>query len=77
MNLPVIKQILQKVSDETMRFMRGKYVCDEVGNGVNCKEYLLCDKAVVGKRAEITPNSILADDVTWAILPHVHGQYGN
>ena len=43
----------------------------------NCKEYLFCDKAVAGKRAEITSNSILADDVTWAILPYVHGQYGN
>ena len=26
---------LQKVSEETMRFMRGKYVCDEVGDGKN------------------------------------------
>jgi hypothetical protein len=28
-------------------------------------------------RHRIEPKSILADDVTWAILPYVHGQYGN
>ncbi len=27
------KSELQKVSEETMRFMRGKYTLDEVGNG--------------------------------------------
>ena len=27
------KTQLQKVSEETMRFMRGKYLLDEVGNG--------------------------------------------
>lgn len=27
------RTMLQKVSEETMRFMRGKYVLDEVGNG--------------------------------------------
>lgn len=26
---------LKKVSEETMRFMRGKYVLDEVGDGLN------------------------------------------
>ena len=26
---------LKKVSEETMRFMRGNYVLDEVGNGKN------------------------------------------
>ena len=29
----IIETELQKVSDETMRFMRGKYVLDEVGDG--------------------------------------------
>lgn len=27
------RTMLQKVSEETMRFMRGKYVLDEVGDG--------------------------------------------
>ncbi|NMA25621.1 MAG: DUF3795 domain-containing protein [Clostridiales bacterium] len=34
-----------------------------------------CIAPVVSYRIE--PKSILADDVTWAILPYVHGQYGN
>ena len=35
------KTELQKVSEETMRFMRGKYVLDEVGNGKD--EVAFCD----------------------------------
>ena len=31
----IMKTELQKVSEETMRFMRGKYVLDEVGDGKN------------------------------------------
>jgi len=33
------KTELQKVSEETMRFMRGKYVLDEVGDGNNILEF--------------------------------------
>jgi len=43
---------------------------------VNCKQYP-CDKAMAGLRDGIQPRSILADDVTWAILPYVPEQYGN
>ena len=33
------KTALQKVSEETMRFMRGKYVLDEVGDGIDTLEF--------------------------------------
>jgi hypothetical protein len=42
---------------------------------VSCKQYP-CIKATVGY-AELGTNNILADDVTWAILPYVPYQYGN
>ena len=42
---------------------------------VSCKQYP-CSKATVGY-AELEAKSILADDVTWAILPFVPYQYGN
>lgn len=42
---------------------------------VSCKQYP-CSKATVGC-AELGKKSILADDVTWAILPYVPYQYGN
>lgn len=42
---------------------------------VSCKQYP-CSKATVGY-AELGAKSILADDVTWAILPYVPYQYGN
>lgn len=42
---------------------------------VSCKEYP-CFKATVGY-AELETKWILADDVTWAILPFVPYQYGN
>lgn len=42
---------------------------------VSCKQYP-CSKATVGY-AELGAKSILADDVTWAILPFVPYQYGN
>ena len=43
---------------------------------ISCIEYP-CDKALVGLRPEIHTRIILADDVTWAILPFVYKQYGN
>ncbi len=42
---------------------------------VSCKQYP-CSKATVGY-AKLEARSILADDVTWAILPYVPYQYGN
>lgn len=42
---------------------------------VSCKQYP-CSNATVGY-AELGTKSILADDVTWAILPYVPYQYGN
>jgi len=43
---------------------------------VNCTNYP-CTKATAGLPPKIEPKSILAEDVTWAILPYVEGQYGN
>jgi hypothetical protein len=40
-----------------------------------CGDYP-CDKAPI-VRCGIEPKSILADDVTWAVLPFVYEQYGN
>lgn len=42
---------------------------------VSCKQYP-CSNATVGY-AQLGAKSILADDVTWAILPYVPFQYGN
>ncbi len=42
---------------------------------LDCEEYH-CSISPVG-RSRIEAESILADDVTWAILPYVHDQYGN
>jgi hypothetical protein len=42
----------------------------------NCSIYP-CDKSYAGYRPEIHTKTIFADDVTWAILPYVPGQYGN
>lgn len=36
-----------------------------------------CAKATAGWPPRIELKRILADDVTWAILPYVDGQYGN
>lgn len=41
----------------------------------SCSEYPCPDATVASSRIEA--KSILADDVTWAILPFVPGQYGN
>jgi hypothetical protein len=41
------KTELQKVSDETMRFMRGMYALDEVGNGKDELAFLNGEKAVL------------------------------
>ena len=43
---------------------------------INCTKYP-CDKACVGLPPEIQARIILADDVTWGILPFVYKQYGN
>lgn len=42
---------------------------------LNCNEYPCSISPVVN--CKIEAKSILADDVTWAILPYVHNQYGN
>ena len=36
-----------------------------------------CEKAHAGLPPEIHTRTITADNVTWAILPYVHEQYGN
>ena len=43
---------------------------------INCIKYP-CDKSCVGLPPEIHTRIILADDVTWGILPFVYKQYGN
>lgn len=43
---------------------------------MDCVEFKNC-KPQAGYRKGIEARSILADDVTWAILPYVEGQYGN
>ncbi|HBN82957.1 MAG TPA: hypothetical protein DDZ89_03865 [Clostridiales bacterium] len=47
-----------------------------VSRCTDCAEYD-CGKASVGLKPAIRAKSISAEDVTWAILPYVHGQYGN
>jgi hypothetical protein len=42
----------------------------------NCSNYP-CPKATAGWPPRIELKHVLADDVTWAILPYVDGQYGN
>ena len=42
----------------------------------NCSNYP-CSKSTAGWSPKIELKHILADDVTWAILPYVDGQYGN
>lgn len=62
----------------------GNFDCDQIkcarNKGVlrctDCVDYD-CGKASVGWRPAIEARSISADDVTWAILPYVDGQYGN
>lgn len=62
----------------------GKFDCDQIkcakDKGVlrcmDCVDYD-CGKASVGWKPAIEARSISADDVTWAILPYVDGQYGN
>jgi len=43
----------------------------------DCPKYTVECSPGVGYRNGIEPRSISADDVTWAILPFVSGQYGN
>jgi hypothetical protein len=62
----------------------GKFDCDQMKcakeKGVpccmDCPKYD-CGSASVGWKPAIEPRSVSADDVTWAILPYVDGQYGN
>ena len=62
----------------------GKFDCDQmkcaedkgVSRCMDCAEYA-CDKATVGWKPAIEARNLSADDVTWAILPYVEGQYGN
>lgn len=62
----------------------GKFDCDQIKCAkdkgaprcMDCAEYD-CGKALVGWKPAIEARSISADDVTWAILPYVDGQYGN
>lgn len=42
---------------------------------LDCKEYHCSISPVIN--CIIEPKSILAEDVTWAVLPYVHNQYGN
>ena len=41
-----------------------------------CENYSTCSKTAVGA-SEIHTGKITADQITWAILPYVKGQYGN
>jgi len=43
---------------------------------IDCIEFTSC-KPQAGLTGKIESKSILADDITWAILPYVHKQYGN
>lgn len=62
----------------------GKFDCAQLlcakdkgcGRCLDCGEYD-CGKAAVGWKPAIELRNITADDVTWAILPYVDGQYGN
>jgi len=62
----------------------GQFDCDQLkcardkgmSRCMECAEYA-CDKATVGWKPVIEMRHLLADDVTWAILPYVEGQYGN
>ena len=62
----------------------GKFDCDQIkcakGKGAvrcrDCAEYN-CGKATAGLKPIIEARNISANDVTWAILPYVDGQYGN
>ena len=62
----------------------GKHDCVQKkcakARGINkctaCSEYP-CDKSTAGWFPKIELKHILADDVTWAILPYVDKQYGN
>jgi len=62
----------------------GKYDCHQrkcatekgLTRCTDCSEYA-CSKATVGWPPVIEARDISADDVTWAILPYVDGQYGN
>ena len=54
----------------TCRKKKGVATCME------CHEFGTCQPQA-GLRGKIEAKSISADDVTWAILPYVDGQYGN
>ena len=60
-----IKTELQKVSEETMRFMRGKYEFNEIGNGKD--ELKFCD-------GEETILTIYIRDGYYGFLVNAEGQ---
>ena len=75
-----MKTELQKVSEETMRFMRGKYVLDEVGDGKNELRFQCGGETVLRILIREDGYDFFVDDelpVTWAVLPYADGQYGN
>ena len=43
----------------------------------DCKKHNKCSKQTAGWTPEIHTSTIMADDVTWGILPYVEYQYGN
>ena len=47
-----------------------------LSNCLDCDQYLSCTMHA-GWKPEIHTRTITADQVTWAILPYVKGQYGN
>ena len=48
----------------------------KINKCTECSEYP-CENATAGWSPKIEMKHILADDVTWAILPYVDNQYGN
>ena len=56
-----------------------KKICAKAKGLDKCRDHdeYPCEKATAGWPPKIELKSILADDVTWAILPYVDRQYGN
>ena len=70
------KSELQKVSEETMRFMKCA-IEKGLDSCCNCKKFNKSCNPQAGYVRGIEARSMLADDVIWAILPYVSEQYGN
>lgn len=49
----------------------------KIASCFECKQFNLNCNPQVGYRCGIEAKNMLADDVTWAILPYVPDQYGN